>query len=69
MAFDILNETEPQNTQKRPSYPTIPDLEAALTDYNSTSYSQDRLNGMTKNDLIHAARLHGLEVNGLSPLS
>lgn len=43
--------------------PTIASLKTALATVNSgASYSTARLNAMTYNDLVHAARLHGLSV-------
>lgn len=63
--FDIKNDTQPQNRQKPPSKPTISALRTALTTYSATSYSPERLNAMTENDMIYAARVHNLTVDGL----
>lgn len=63
--FDIKADKVPQNGNKPPVGPTIAGLKSALSTYNSTSYSAARLLSMTKTDLIYAARLHGLSVNGL----
>lgn len=38
-------------------------LKTALTAFNSTSYTPARMLTMTYNDLVYAARLHGLTVN------
>ena len=62
--FDIRNDTQPQNNLKRPSKPAISDLRTALAGVGS-SYTADRLNAMTLNDMISAARIHGLTVAGL----
>lgn len=37
-------------------------LKTALAAYNSTSYTAQRMLTMTYNDLVYAARLHGLTV-------
>jgi cytoplasmic iron level regulating protein YaaA (DUF328/UPF0246 family) len=42
--------------------PKVSSLRTALTAYNGTSYSAARLDDMTKNDMIYAARIHGLTV-------
>lgn len=62
---DIRNDVEPTQVLKMPSLPTISALRTALDTHSSTSYSSDRLNAMSKNDMISAARLHGLTVAGL----
>jgi len=62
---DVKNDVAPVNQFKPPSEPTVAELRAALTTYNATSYSTDRLNAMSDNDMIYACRLHGLTVNGL----
>lgn len=64
-AFDIRYDTPPANRASRPRGPSLVNLKAALTTYNATSYTADRMNQMTKNDLIHACTLHGLTVSGL----
>lgn len=63
--FDQRYDTAPANTKQRPRGPKISDLKAALTTFNSTSYTADRLNAMTYNDLVHACVVHGLTVTGL----
>lgn len=63
--FDVKNDVTPVNTLKPPSAPTVAALRTALTTYNATSYSVDRLNTMSENDMVYAARLHGLTVVGL----
>lgn len=62
---DIRNDVAPAQTLKRPSLPTVAALRTALNTHSATSYSTDRLNGMSKNDMISAARTHGLSVAGL----
>lgn len=47
-----------------PDHPAlISQLKAALTAYNSTSYTPARMFTMTYNDLVNAARTHNLTVN------
>jgi|TARA_R100000482_G_scaffold124710_2_gene78548 hypothetical protein len=63
---DVLNDVAPVNVLKRPSKPTVGDLRTALAEVNSgDSYTTSRLNSMTKNDMISAARIHELTVDGL----
>lgn len=63
---DIKNDSTPFNSLKPPAKPKISDLRTALLTVNSgNSYNADRLNAMSKNDMIYAARLHGLTVDGL----
>ncbi len=64
-AFDQRYDTLPQNKNSKPRGPSIANLKSALTTYNSTSYSADRLNQMTMNDLVSACVVHGLTVAGL----
>ena len=64
-AFDQRYDTTPQNPRSRARGPKISDLKAALTTFNSTSYTADRLNQMTYNDLVHACVVHNLTVAGL----
>lgn len=63
--FDRKYDTTPQNVNSRPRGPKISDLKAALTTFNSTTYTADRLNQMSQNDLIYACNVHGLTVAGL----
>ena len=64
--FDTYNDTTPQNTLKPPRLPKVSALRTALLAVNSgASYTADRLNAMTKNDMISAARAHNLTVTGL----
>lgn len=64
--FDTYNDTTPQNTLKPPRLPKVSALRTALLAVNSgASYTADRLNAMTKNDMISAARAHSLTVAGL----
>lgn len=64
--YDVLNDTTPQLQFKPPSEPTIAELRTALLTVNSgASYTADRLNSMTRNDMVYAARTHNLSVNGL----
>lgn len=64
--FDLYNDKQPQRRNTGfpvLGRPTIAQLKAALTAFNATSYSAARLNAMTKTDMIHAIRTHGLTVN------
>ena len=64
--FDIQYDTQPQNTFAAPRGPKISDMRTALAAVNSgLSYTADRLNAMTENDMISACRIHGLAVGGL----
>lgn len=62
---DFYNDKTPQLQYKVSTAPTITALRTALSTFNSTSYSTPRLDTMTENDMIYAARLHGLSVTGL----
>lgn len=63
---DVRNDVAPVNVLKRPSKPTISALRTALLTVNSgNSYPAYRLDAMTRNDMISAARLHSLTVDGL----
>lgn len=64
--FDIGYDTQPQNSLKEPRGPKISDMRTALAALNGgNSYTADRLNGMTKNDMISACVVHGLTVPGI----
>lgn len=63
--FDITHDTTPANPRRRPKGPSIANLRTALSTFSGTSYTSDRLNAMSKNDMIHAASIHGLSVAGL----
>lgn len=63
---DVRNDPAPQNALKAPSTPTIGALRTALLTVNSgNSYPAARLESMTENDMVYAARTHGLSVVGL----
>lgn len=63
--YDVKNDVAPVNTLKPPSKPTVSALRTALNAHNGTSYSAARLDIMGDNDMVYAARLHGLTVDGL----
>ena len=63
--FDILNDTTPKNTVKRPAGPTIAALRTALNTFSATSYSTSRLDAMSENDMVYASKVHGLTVAGI----
>lgn len=63
--FDILNDTTPKNSAKRPAGPTISALRTALTTFSATSYSSSRLDAMSENDMVYATKVHGLTVAGI----
>lgn len=63
---DVLNDTTPLLQFKPISEPTITELRTALLTVNGgNSYPAAVLNTMTRNDMIYAARVHALSVNGL----
>ena len=64
-AFDQRYDTTPQNKASRPRGPKITDLKTALSTFSATSYTADRLNQMSFNDLVYACVAHNLTVNGL----
>lgn len=64
-AFDIRYDTTPQNKQGRPRGPKISDMKTALTTFSASSYTADRLNQMSENDLVYACVTHNLTVSGL----
>lgn len=64
-AFDQRYDTLPQNRASRPRGPSITNLKAALTAYNSTTYNATVLNQMSVNDLVYACVTHNLTVAGL----
>jgi hypothetical protein len=59
---DIYTDPLPQNALKPIRTPQVSSLRTALFGYNATSYSQARLDDMTENDMVYAARTHGLTV-------
>jgi hypothetical protein len=64
--FDVNNDTTPSNKLTKPSAPLISDLRTALLAFNGgLSYPAATLNTMSENDLVYAARAHGLTVAGL----
>jgi hypothetical protein len=44
---------------------SVAQLRATLLAYNSTSYSNTRLDGMTKIDMTGAVKFHGLTLQGV----
>lgn len=63
--FDIAYDTTPLNTLSRPRGPKISDMRTALAAVNSgLSYTTDRLNAMTENDMVSACRIEGLTISG-----
>jgi hypothetical protein len=63
---DVKNDVTPLLQFKPISEPTISELRTALLTVNGgASYTAERLNTMTRNDMIYAARVHSLSVNGL----
>ena len=63
--FDIKYDTTPQNRFNRPRGPKISDMRTALTTFSASSYTADRLNVMSENDMISACVTHNLTVGGL----
>lgn len=64
-AFDRRYDTLPQNRASKPRGPSIANLKTALSTYSGTSYTTDRLNQMSYNDLVSACAVHNLTVAGL----
>jgi hypothetical protein len=62
---DIKADVTPVNTKRPAAKPIVSALRTALNTYNATSYSTTRLNAMTKLDMLNAARIHGLTVDGV----
>lgn len=63
---DVRNDTTPALLFKPPSEPTVTELRTALLTVNGgASYPAATLNTMTYNDMVYAARVHALSVNGL----
>lgn len=64
--FDVKNSVLPNNASKPPSLPTIAAMRTSLLTVNGgLSYPADRLEAMTRNDMIYACRQHGLTPAGL----
>ena len=63
--FDIQYDTTPQNPFGKPRGPKISDMKTALSTYNATSYTTERMNQMTEGDLVYACHIHGLTVAGV----
>lgn len=63
--FDIKHDTVPTNPLAKPRGPKISDLRTALSTFNSTSYSTDRLNQMSEGDMVYACQVHSLTVAGV----
>lgn len=64
--FDRKYDTQPQNIFASPRGPKISDMRTALSAVSGgVSYTADRLNGMTENDMIFACRTENLTVPGV----
>lgn len=63
--LDVRNDITPLLVNKPTAAPTITLMKAALTTYNSTSYSAATMRAMSERDLQYACKLHGLTVAGL----
>ena len=64
--FDTQNDTTPVLTTARKGIkPTIAAMKAALTTFSASSYTADRLNAMTEDDLVYACKTHALTPVGL----
>ena len=63
---DLFNDVTPQKVFRPVKGAKVADLKAALTTFSATSYPAAVTQAMTRQDLIYAARLHGLSVNGLA---
>lgn len=62
---DIRYNVAPAQTLKTPSFPKISAMRTALTTFSATAYPPTVLEGMTRNDMISACRVHNLTVVGL----
>lgn len=59
---DVYNDYTPHLTHRKFQGPTVQELRTALTAFSGTTYTSAVLNGMTKRDMIYAARTNGLTV-------
>lgn len=59
---DVYNDPAPQNALRPLKTPKVSSLRSALATHNATSYSAERLNDMTRNDMFYAAKVHNLGV-------
>lgn len=59
---DVYNDVTPHLTHRKFQGPTVAELRTALTTFSSSTYTAAVLNGMTKRDMIYAARTNGLTV-------
>ena len=57
---DIYNDPAPQNTLRPLRTPKVSTMRTALFGFSATSYSQARLDDMTRNDMFMACKQHGL---------
>lgn len=62
---DVRNDIAPKQGFTKPSLPTIAALRTALKAAKPSSYTDDRLNTMTRNDMLYAVRVEGVTVTGL----
>jgi hypothetical protein len=61
--LDIHLDYQPQNVLKPYKAPKVSSLRTALIGVNGgLTYTMDRLNDMTENDMLYAARVHGLAI-------
>lgn len=64
--LDVKNDITPTQQWDPPSLPSVSAMRTALASVNNgDSYTADRLNAMTKLDMIYACRAHNLSVTGL----
>jgi hypothetical protein len=57
---DIYNDVTPQNTLRPLRTPKVSTMRTALATFSATSYTAERLNDMTRNDMFSACKIHGL---------
>jgi hypothetical protein len=61
--LDVDLDYTPQNALKPYRGPKVSSLRTALIGVNGgLTYTASRLNDMTKNDMLYAARVHGLAI-------
>lgn len=65
--FDIYNDVTPKNVNRKVVAPTIAAMRTALKAKSATSYSDTRLDSMTRRDMLNACRVENVAVAGLVP--
>lgn len=63
--LDIHYDITPLQTNEPPRGPSIAAMKSALSTADSTTFTATVMRTMTKNDLIYACKVRGLNVTGL----